>query len=239
MKYSLTLKQIINETPEVKSFVFIPDQRIDYQAGQFLKWSLLHDNPDNRSTVRYFTIASAPSENQIRLTTRFAGEKSSSFKSALLNLKPGDKITAEGPHGDFVLPATSNQIPDITFIAGGIGITPFRAILKDLDSKQSLRPIGLKNFNPDLILIYANRDDNFPFKAELDELSAEHPNLKINYIVGPITKEILNSELFTLNSELIYVSGPEPMVESLGQTLIELGIVKDNIKQDFFPGYTE
>ncbi len=93
---------------------------------------------DDPKTTRYFTIASAPFEQRVTLTTRFATERRSSFKRALRELPIGAAVEAEGPSGNFVV-----KVPEVdrVFIAGGIGITPYRAILLDLDHRA--RPVNV------------------------------------------------------------------------------------------------
>src|SRR3989338_6724385 len=129
MRSSLTLEKIINETPEVKSYYFVADAPINFKAGQFLKYFLSHPESDQRGVSRYFTISSAPQEKTIMMTTKFVPGDGSSFKQALLKIAPGDHIEAEGPSGSFTY---QDHLQEVVFVAGGIGITPFRAILMDL-----------------------------------------------------------------------------------------------------------
>ncbi|MBA3543266.1 MAG: FAD-dependent oxidoreductase [Chthoniobacterales bacterium] len=122
MKFTLSAtKQEANDT---FSFIFAPEQPLQWKAGQLLRYVLNHPNPDDRGVERFFSIASAPHEKHVMLTTRFA-PKSSSFKKALKNLRPGDAIEAHDLEGDFVVDDSETTF---VFIAGGIGITPFRAI---------------------------------------------------------------------------------------------------------------
>jgi glycine betaine catabolism B len=123
MKFTLSAtKQEANDT---FSFIFAPEQPLQWKAGQLLRYVLNHPHPDDRGVERFFSIASAPHEKHVMLTTRFAS-KSSSFKKALKNLRPGDAIEAHDLEGDFVVDDSEKTF---VFIAGGIGITPFRAIL--------------------------------------------------------------------------------------------------------------
>ena len=71
-----------HETEDVISFIFKPLEDLEWKAGQFIYYKIPHDKPDNRGIIRHFTIASAPHEEHIRLTTRFFSEKGSSFKKA-------------------------------------------------------------------------------------------------------------------------------------------------------------
>lgn len=101
MKLTLAAKR--RETDDVSSLLFISDTPLSWRPGQFLHYSLPHADADERGTTRYFTIASAPFEREIMLTTRFARERSSSFKRALQRLPPGATVDVDPPDGDFVI----------------------------------------------------------------------------------------------------------------------------------------
>ena len=119
----------------------------------------------------------------------------------------------------------------VVFVAGGIGVTPFRSIIKQrIHDGQALN----------LSLVYGSRSPEVPFKDELSEWMSADPTLKVHYVSGsPLTAEALIAELSTLNSSLVYVSGPEPMVEALGDDLKKHGLPEAQLKQDFFPNYDE
>lgn len=226
MKLTLTQKNQI--LPDVTTFIFEPDEPLTWEAGQYLHYTLPHENADDRGIERWFTIASAPFENHVQITTRHA-EKSSTFKSHLFAMNIGDTIEADGVEGDFTV-EDPNQ--EYVFIAGGIGITPFRAILLDLDRK------GL---DPKITLMYANRDDNFVFKDELNALAAKHPNLKIHYFSADerIDEPAIRSCVMNIDAPTYYISGPEPMVAAFGKMLTDMGIPQNHQKHDDFPGYEQ
>ena len=102
-------------------------------------------NHDSRGNRRYFTISSSPTESEIRIGIKFY-QNSSSFKKTLLNLKTGDKVLAGSLSGDFTIANTKEK--KFVFVAGGIGITPFRSILKYLIDN---------NVKKDIILLYSNK----------------------------------------------------------------------------------
>jgi Oxidoreductase NAD-binding domain len=146
---------------------------------------------------------------------------------ALKKLKPGDAIEAREKGGDFVL---DHRRKIFVFIAGGIDITPFRAILLDLDRNRKLLNVQL---------LYANQDNDFPYCKELEALKKRHPEFRIDYVVNPhrIDEKSVPQLVPDMDEPVFYVSGPEPMVESLEQTLKKLSVPKKRIKTDFFPGY--
>ena len=87
-------------------------------------------------------------------------------------------------------------------------------------------------------LLYANRDNDFPYRKELDALRGQHPEFRIDYVVGPNRIEKSIPRLVPdIEKPMLYVSGPEPMVESMDETLKKIGVPEERIKNDFFPGY--
>jgi len=209
------------------SFIFYPDGPLAWRAGQFLHYVLPHDEADDRKDDRYFTIASAPHERNIRLTTRFANGQGSTFKRALQGLPFGATLEGGELAGDFVLEDTEHQS---IFIAGGIGITPFRAILVDLDHR---------GVDINATLLYSNRDADIVFKRQLDGLATKHPHFNIRYFISPehMDKHVLEPVVVSSPDATFFVSGPEPMVEVVGKTLADLGVPPERLKQDWFPGY--
>ncbi|HET9850036.1 MAG TPA: FAD-dependent oxidoreductase [Candidatus Saccharimonadales bacterium] len=224
----LRLKEQLSEFAGTKTFVFEPEEPVTWQAGQYLHYFLEHPNADERGTERWFTIASAPYEKAVKITTRISPDHTSSFKTALQALKPGDEINSEEPKGKFVLDDPSR---DGIFVSGGIGITPYIAILRQLDHDGSQINIEL---------LYANRDDkDIPFRAELEAIAARHPNFHITYFIGEhkIDRQVLEEFGKKLEDPVYYISGPEPMVEAFEKTLKEMGLDEEHYKLDFFPGY--
>ena len=221
-----TLKKTIKEAPDTHSFIFTVPKSLRWQAGQYLHYTLPHAHPDDRGIERWFTNAAAPYEKHVMITTRIV-PKSSSFKKALQKLQPGDTIAVDGLGGDFLV---DHRYKKFVFIAGGIGITPFRSMLLDLDHRR--KPLNIQ-------LLYANRDQNFPYKKEFEALKQRHPEFRIDYLVSPrrLDEKSITGLVPDLKKQLVYVSGPEPMVEALGKILKKLGLPKKHIKSDFFPGY--
>ena len=145
----LTLERIEQSAADTYDFIFRPGGRLAFQAGQYLEWTLGVPRPDNRGNRRYFTVASAPSEDLVRLGVKFY-PGASAFKRALSALAPGDTIYAAQLAGTFTLPADPRK--KLAFLAGGVGITPFRSMLRHLIDRREARPI---------IVLYGNetRDD--------------------------------------------------------------------------------
>lgn len=223
----LILKDKKQEAGDVISFIFAPEKPLNWQAGQYMHYVLSDPKADQRKEDRYFTIASAPHEQFIQLTTRFTPQ-GSTFKKDLHQLKIGDHIEADPPKGDFIV---NDHHQEFIFIAGGIGITPYRSILLDLDRRNQLINVTL---------MYANRTPQFVFKEEFERLASKHQNFKIKYFIDPliIDETIIGQIVPDLKKPIFYVSGPEPMVKAFEKMLIEMGIPDEHIKRDFFPGYS-
>lgn len=222
----LKLVERRDEASDVTTFIFQPEQSLEWQAGQYLHYTLPHDNADDRGVERWFTIAAAPHEGHVQITTRFNSQRSSTFKTALKRLLVGDEIEADGPEGDFTV---TDPARHYVFIAGGIGITPFRAILNDLDHNGT---------DIDVRLLYGNSTKEVTFRKELDALTAKHPKFKVDYIFMPQQiDEATIKALPDYAAQAYYVSGPEPMVGAIATMLEGLGVPKAQVKLDDFPGY--
>ena len=142
--------------------------------------------------------------------------------------------------GDFVLPR--NKKKKLVFIAGGIGVTPFRSMIKYLIDTREKR---------DIVLIYANKtEEDIAYKNILD-LAVEILDLRVIYVVsdlkdktkqwtgkmGYVNEKIIQEEIKDFSERTFYISGPSSMVSGVKQTIKNLGVGGSNIKTDFFPGF--
>jgi len=222
----LTLTDKGHLVDNVWAFRFEPSEPLSWIAGQYMRVELPHDNPDKEGTKRWFTVSSPPYEGIVQITTRVT---ESTFKRSLAALPTGGELELlEEPHGDFVW--QDSDLP-VVFVAGGIGITPFYSILKQRAHDQL--PLQAT-------LIYGSRTADVPFKEELGQWVADDPRFKVQYLVGtPLTAESLAALQPHINESLVYLSGPEPMVEALGDQLKTHGLPEAQLKQDFFPNYNE
>jgi ferredoxin-NADP reductase len=243
MKLKLIAKK--PEGPGFITFHFEPDEEIEWQPGQYLRYRIEKPDHDERGENRFFSIASAPFENRIQLTTRFTSEKGSSLKQILQGFQIGDEVEAFGPMGHFTAEEAEQEL---VLIAGGIGITPFRSILLDLDHQGK----DIK-----ATLLYASRTGEVVFKKELEELAKKHPQFKIYYIIsnepatetqisenikilpGKIDAALIKSLIIDLQSSITYISGPESMVMDLERVIWDMGIPKGQTKRDYFSGYED
>lgn len=215
-----------------------PSKREFFEAGQYLEWTLGHANPDIRGNRRFFTISSSPTEEDLRLGVKFY-EPGSSFKKGLLALEEGDTLVASQLSGEFTLPKDKNK--KLVFIAGGIGVTPFRSMAKYIIDKKE---------RVEATLLYSNKTPNdIVYKNIFDEAKEFGVNTiyAVNDLagsvqaddmrVGFINAEMIMKEIPDYKDRIFYISGPHGMVTAFEDSLSKLGIPKSNIKIDFFPGF--
>lgn len=238
-KLILFLKEKIQIAPDIFDFVFTPKEKLQFLPGQYMEWTLEHPNPDRRGNRRYFTIASSPTENNFRLGIKFY-EKGSSFKNTLINIGYDVPIVSAQLAGDFTLPKDEKQ--KLVFIAGGIGITPFRSIIKYLVDVNGKR---------DIVLLYANKQfSDIVYRNIFDKAKASL-GIKTIYTltgesqlpqgwlgkVGRVDEKMMREEVPDFQERIFYLSGPHSLVNAFEKTLLDMGISRNKIKIDFFPGY--
>jgi ferredoxin-NADP reductase len=227
IKAVLTPKEIIfkemkKEDEDIYTFVFEPVKPLEWSAGKHAMFFITHKKIDK--AMRLFSISSCPSENKIAITTKI-GENSSVYKKALLELIPTMKMILRGPMGPFAL----QQARTYCFIAGGIGITPFRSMMKEIDVRK-------QTFNGMINLFYINSSDSILFG---EELTAMDNNKTITEFFKD--KKVMGNRIKQMTSQndntIYFVAGTKQMTTSIKQMLIELGVKKKNIKTDTFIGY--
>lgn len=212
------------ETENIFSLILEKPKNFNFYPGQYLDIELPVENRfDN---TRAFTISSSPTEDFLMITSKIGVTP---FKKLMNNLKKGDAITTSHPAGTFTLDESSPAV----FIAGGIGITPFRSIIKYVLDKQILTQITL---------IYTNSTDDFLFKKELDLWVKQIPSLQIIYHNssknGRLNKKAFQLYPLPFTLEAIhYLAGSHSLVDNLEDILLNLGIDQTNIRTDRFDGY--
>lgn len=223
-KRDLALLESRKEAEDIYTFLFEKDDDLVWKAGQHGLFTIAHKKIKNGT--RPFTIASSPGENTVRVTTRISGNPSD-FKKAMLELKKGTAIRMSGPAGSFHLEGNRPSL----LIAGGIGITPFRSMLKQLEAE------GKKDAQH-IHLIYQDSEKSYILKDELDEIAAS-TSASIAYVDS---REVVRAEIDKFaaangsNGEY-FIAGPTSMVDSLSDYMRSKGISKRNIKKDSFYGY--
>lgn len=221
---TLVLKEKNMLSPNIYDYVFYPNRPLSYSPGQYLEWTLASPKIDARGNRRYFTLASSPTEPNLHLGVKFY-PRSSSFKNSLLQMQAGDSISVASLSGDFVLPADKRK--KLVFIAGGIGVTPFRSMAKYLADRNEARDIKM--------FYQANLEEEFVYQDIF--AAAKNIGMETIYISSRLSKETLQSYLGELLGYYYYLSGPEAQVEAYKKLLLNNSVPRSHIKTDYFPGF--
>jgi ferredoxin-NADP reductase len=216
----LKLIHIIPEVANVKTFVFTPQGPLAWIAGQSIRLELPRDSYG--VDERRFTISSAPHQKNIHITTRLSD---SEFKRHLFGMQPGEHIDAYAVDGTFTWP---NSLHSPIFMAAGIGITPFHAMLHQRMHEQ--KPLQAS-------LFYSNSTSDFVFKNTLERWQTDSPGFVVNYLSGQrLTRDFIHNLVPNLQDKTIYISGPTAMVDDIGNALLKGGHSEHLIKRDWFTG---
>lgn len=210
-----------------------------FEAGQFIEATLM-DPPetDAKGGGRAFTLASAPCQTELVFATRL---RDSAFKRVLRTLPVGGEINIDGPFGSFTLHKDVSR--PAVFLAGGIGITPFRSIL--LQATTDALPHRL-------FLFYSNRrPEDAAFLEELQGLEKQNSRFTLVATMTEseaarqgwkgsrrrISGEMIRQAVGPFTSPIFYVAGPPGLVRAMQSMLRESGVEADNIRAEEFGGY--
>ncbi len=211
-------------------------REVEFKPGQYF-WVELLDPPyqDEKGPRRHFSVVTSPTEpGVLGLCTRV---RDTAFKRSLAELEVGDEVEVEEPKGDFVLPEDTEQ--PYVFVAGGIGITVFRCML---------RYIADTGLPYKVTLVYSNRDrESTAFLDELQELEQTLPGFRLVLTMTEdpgwdgetrlIDEAMLRGHLGELDPFTYFVAGPPPMVDGVVGTLQEAGVPEERVIPDRFSGY--
>ena len=239
IKAMLTLVGRTKQTTNIYDFAYESDKQFSFEPGQYLEWTLGHENADSRGNRRYFTIASSPTESEIHIGVKFY-ENPSTFKKKLIAMKAGDMLAASSLAGDFTMP--KNKKRKLVFIAGGIGVTPFRSMIKYLIDTNEKR---------DIVFLYSNSTLADISYKDIFEDARARIGLKMVYAVtreavpvgnpayfgGRITGEMIAKTIPDFKNRYFYISGTRDMVTTCDMELAKIGVHKSHVKTDFFPGF--
>ncbi|MDE3058088.1 MAG: FAD-dependent oxidoreductase [Bacteroidota bacterium] len=224
---------------ETLSVYFEKPQGFRYKAGQSIDLTLLHPpETDEEGNTRAFTLASAPFEHELMITTRL---RNSAFKRTLKTMPLGSEVNIDGPFGNMTL--HSDEKRPAVFLAGGIGITPFRSIiLQALHEKKPHR----------FFLFFSNRQPrDAAFFDELKTTAAAHNNFVL--IAATTGNDVQKSDaggererigvamihrhVGDLSNAVYYCAGPAAMVAAMRAMLSDNGVNDDDIRSEEFSGY--
>lgn len=236
----LPLKEKIQAAYNTMVFAFQPLGSFTFTPGQYMEWTLPHKHADSRGNRRYFSLASSPTEKELLVAVKFY-QPPSSYKKALNAMQTGSTIVATQLAGDFVLPENVNT--PLVFVAGGVGIAPFRSMIKYIVDKK---------LQSNIILFYANRTrEEIAFQDVFTQ--AGQYGVKTIYTLtdkqsipadwsgetGYITQTMVQQYIPDYQQRIFYLSGPQLMVESFETMLTDMNVHRSQIKLDYFPGYSE
>ena len=234
------------EGTDIMTFKFSKQEKdgqtriLEYTAGQFAFFDIGNVQDDPKGPVRHFTIASSPTEDFILISTRI---RDSPYKKRLDSLRDGTIVKVRGPEGKFTLHEDYSK--PAVFLSGGIGVTPFRSMIKYATDK---------NLSVRIIMFDSNRNQqNILYKKEFDDCATVNKNLKIIYTItdqtpgeewkgesGRIDAEMLKKHLQPdeLENSIFYICGPPAMLEGIQKLLKEsLQIPSVRVKIEEFTGY--
>jgi len=237
--FTIKLKRRKKVAEDTVAFNLTKPSGFEFKPGQSVDLTLIKPaETDGKGNTRAFSLASAPYEKDLMITTRMGN---TAFKRIFNALPLDTPIGMEGPFGSMTLHNKTDR-PGV-FIAGGIGITPFRSIV--LQAAYEKR-------HQQLFLFYSNRrPEDAAFLDELREVEKENPDYRLIGVMtemeksslqwdgekGHISKEMMNRYVSDMKQALFYVAGPPDMVSSIRKTLNGAGIDDDDIRSEEFSGY--
>lgn len=208
----------------VWEYSFLPKIPVEYVPGQYARLTFPFQVADPRGKQhRTFSFISHPTEKNIRFISRF-DTPLSVFKQPLSELRPGDSMNIDEPHGDAILPRI--ETTPVIFVAQGIAIASYLSMLRDIEIRKLAYPVSL--------VWVRSLDDSklislIPDISGLQRVDIIYPNrLTIDQIIPLDTPD-----------SLIYLSGSQRFVESLGDALEASGIPRERIIYDYYSGYAD
>jgi ferredoxin-NADP reductase len=223
IKETMTVYSIENPYGD---YYIIKCKKIDgfeWEPGQHSIFTI-EDRGIEGKNKRAFSIASTPSEEYMILGTR-TGSEVSEFKKVLLNMKKGEQFEIKGPAGHFSLKEDTSPV---VLFAGGVGITPIRAILKSIENSE----------DRDVVVIYAT-SDYYLFGEEIEAIAENNPKIMLYKTISPEeTQEVIDKVAKTYGNMAYYYNSSSPrVVASVKEQLDGLGIQEDRMVDDIFMGY--
>lgn len=221
----LHITEVREEAQDCRSILFEKPGEVTYEPGD---WMDIRFPTPEFPVGRTYSFTSAPTEHHLQITYK---KGVSPFKRRLESATPGETmlITQYGTNG-FRLDRRYRSL----FIAGGVGITPFRSMIKALIDTGA---------EANIEVVYQNHTDDFPFTNELDAWRRAYPCLKVHYVATGIERRLTEQTLLRLlltireRQAMYYIAGSPGMVDRAEKILVEIGVDHDDIKTDRFDGF--
>jgi predicted ferric reductase len=223
LRRRLRVAGVVREGPDAVS-VYVTGRNLEglgAEAGQFFQWRFLTRH--GWWQAHPFSLSAAPNADWLRFTANAVGD----FTSTLAELEPGTTVMAEGPYGAFTARRRTQR--RVLLLAGGIGITPLRALFESLPGRKG-----------DLSLVYrASTDDHVVLRGELDEIAARR-GASVHYLVGPrgtdadLDANRLRELCRDVNDRDVYVCGPPGFTTHVRAILDQLEVPPARIHTEEF-----
>jgi predicted ferric reductase len=221
-RHRLRVAAVVPEGPGVVSIEIEGEHLRELRAepGQFFRWRFL--TPDNWLTAHPFSLSAPPTADRLRLTVKALGDGSGRLQS----VAAGTWVIAEGPYG--AMTAARRTRRNVLLVAGGVGITPMRALFETLP----LAP------GQDLTLLYRARSpENLVFRYELEQI-ARHRGARLHYLLGDDPGCLSAPALLRLFPDLawrdVYLCGPPRLADTVRDSLHEAGLPAENLHEERF-----
>ena len=225
------------ESADTFTLVLTPEQAAEmgsFKAGQWVYLHILDKDGTSKGRAA-FSMASAPEESAEKV--EFGIKVAGGFTKAMADAMPDDVVGVQGPFGVFVLPETTDRL---TVFAGGVGVTPFRSMI---------RSAWLRKMPKEIVLFYSNRFvDDAAYLDELEKIAKEYPSLRLVFtLTGDDTPAVWKGEVGRVNEEMVkkYITdfstgdflmcGPVGFMETIRTILTAQGVdVKKRLRQELF-----
>ncbi len=227
LRHRLRVANVIVEAPGVIS-IYMTGRELDrlaVRAGQWFRWRFL--TPDDWWRSHPFSLSAAPNGEFLRITVKDVGD----FTSKLQRMRIGTLVFVEGPYG--ILTGAQRTRPRVLLVAGGIGITPLRALLEEMPAGKG-----------DLALLYrARRPRDLVFRREIEQIAALR-GATVHFVVGhhgtremphdPFEPRAIQRLVPDVAQRDIYVCGPVPMMDAVRRSLHALHVPDTQIHDERF-----
>jgi len=221
LRHNLKVEQVVAEGPGVVSII-MRGRKLDElsaQGGQFFGWRFM--TKGHWWMSHPYSLSAAPTDHYMRVTVKELGDHSGGVK----DLKPGTRVIFEGPYGTFV--AAKSTRGHVVLIGGGVGITPLRALMEEIDPSKEVD-----------VIFRASREEDLVLRHELDAL-ADHIGARVHYLVGPRTVHPMTAKYImqyvpSFRDSDVYVCGPTPLVEAVRDAAESAGIPKNRFHDEAF-----
>jgi ferredoxin-NADP reductase len=237
-KLLVTLREKIHVAPDIVDFVFALPKKYAFTPGQYMEWTLPHDAVDSRGNRRFFTIASSPTEDTMRLGVKFY-DNGSSYKKAMALITNETKLLAGSLSGSFTLP--KDKMKKLVFISGGIGVTPFRSMIKylvDMNEKRDIVHFFANKFPEDVVYkeVFDTAESTLGIRTIYTITDTQKQYELWSGHIGRVDGAMIQTEVPDFKERTFYLSGPHGMVTGYVAVLKGMGVTASHIVTDFFPG---